>query len=99
MSHFIQCVSLLRSCEGSTHRRPYEAKLVEHREAFPLDGATHAAARADGEGNLVGAHWHIDGTQKELQRTEWKRRNPRVSVKGCCALTQRFLKVKVTSNM
>lgn len=55
------------SCDDVTHLRPYEAKLVEHWEAFSLDGKTHATTGTDGDGNLVCAHWHIDWAQEELE--------------------------------
>lgn len=44
----------------TTHLRPYEAKLVEHGEAFFLDRQTHAATWTNRDGNLVCAHWHIN---------------------------------------
>lgn len=50
----------------TTHLRPYEAKLVEHGEAFFLDRQTHAATWTNRDGNLVCAHWHINWAQEEL---------------------------------
>lgn len=48
------------------HLGPYEAELVQHWEAFPLDRQTHAPAWTNWDGNLVCAHWHIDRAQEEL---------------------------------
>lgn len=71
MSYFVHSTFLKHArnpCDGVTHLRPYEAKLVEHRQAFPLDGQTHATTGTNGDGNLVCAHWHIDWAQEELEK-------------------------------
>lgn len=56
-----------------THLRPYEAKLMEHREAFPLDRETHAATWTNWDGNLVSAHGHIDRAQEKLENMSHNR--------------------------
>lgn len=50
-----------------THLRPYEAKLMENREALPLHRQTHAATWPDGDGNLVSAHGHVNRAKEELR--------------------------------
>lgn len=60
-----------------TYLGPYEAELLEHREAFPLDREAHAATWTDWDGNLVCAHGHVDRAQEELEKDD------KVSVSEC----------------
>lgn len=47
--------------------RPGKTKFFQDGFASPLDGETHATARADGDVDLLRAHWHINRTKEELQ--------------------------------
>lgn len=65
-----------------TYFWPYESKLLQHREASLLDRHAHAATGADGDGNLVRAHGHVDRAQEELGVN----RNETFRVKNTCVL-------------